>query len=162
MKFPEWFYCKHTCILTALWEESPSEVLPLSSYSPVILPLSETFLEFLLWNSFHSLFSHFVYSESWNIRPFNAYFIFGNSQKSFWTKSGELGWCSISVMKFCAKNCLTESALWARALSWWRIQSLGQSLFYTQLHVTTTTKLGWLFGLVEWIQSQQCSWYWRT
>jgi len=28
MKFPEGFYCKHTCVLTAYWEESPSKYSP--------------------------------------------------------------------------------------------------------------------------------------
>jgi hypothetical protein len=28
MKFPEWFNCKHTCILTAYWEGSPSNYSP--------------------------------------------------------------------------------------------------------------------------------------
>jgi hypothetical protein len=28
MKFPKWFYCKRTCILTAYWEGSPSKYLP--------------------------------------------------------------------------------------------------------------------------------------
>jgi hypothetical protein len=54
---------------------------------------------------------------------------------------------------------LTESTLWAGALSW-RIQSMGQSsgLFYVQFHVTASVfphnKLGWLFGFVDWIQSE--------
>jgi hypothetical protein len=57
-------------------------------------------------------------------------------------------------------SCMTKSALWAAALSWRTIQSVGRSsgLFYAQLHVTTSifrhNKLCWLFGLVEWIQSE--------
>jgi hypothetical protein len=52
MKVLEWFYYEQTCILMAYWEISP--VLPLSSYvlSPMMLPLLETMLELLLWNSF--------------------------------------------------------------------------------------------------------------
>jgi len=28
MKFPEWFYCIYTCILTAYWGGSPSKYSP--------------------------------------------------------------------------------------------------------------------------------------
>jgi len=55
MKFPEWFYCRHTCINTAYWGGSPSKwLLPLITYalSPTILPLLETFFELLFWNNF--------------------------------------------------------------------------------------------------------------
>jgi hypothetical protein len=64
---------------------------PLSSYalSPRILLLLETFLEFLLWNDFQCRRHIFwTSSVSWNLRPFKADFIFGNSQKSFGAKSG--------------------------------------------------------------------------
>jgi len=62
---------------------------------------------------------------------------------------------------------LTDGTLLAGALSWWRIQSLGQrsGLFSTQIHVTTTlfphNKHDWMFGHVEWIQSEQYPWYRR-
>jgi hypothetical protein len=83
----------------------------------------------LLWNSFqccrHIFFS--VSSVSWNFHPFKAEFIFCNKQKSFGVKSGEQDMYSISLINFWARNCLTESTLWAGALSWWRIQSFGQS-----------------------------------
>jgi hypothetical protein len=39
-------------------------------------------------------------SISWNICPFKADFIFGNSQKSLGAKSGEQGGCYISVIDF--------------------------------------------------------------
>jgi hypothetical protein len=39
----------------------------------------------------------------------------------------EWGGHSISVLNLQARNSLTESALWVGALSWWRIQLLGQS-----------------------------------
>jgi len=61
-----------------------------------------------------------------------------------------------------------ESTVWTGALSWWRIQSFGQSssvFLYAQLHITASIlphyKLCWLFGLVEWIQSKQSPWYLR-
>jgi hypothetical protein len=75
-------------------------------------------------------------SVSWNLHPFKADFIFGNSQKSFRAKSGEEGGCSILVIDFWARNCLTES-----------------TFFYALLHVTALifphNRLGWLFGLEE-------------
>jgi len=106
------------------------EVPPLSSFvlSLLMLPLIETFLDLLMWNSFQWRRHIFwISSISWNIQPFKTAFIFGNSQKSFGAKSGEQGGCSISVIDFWARNCFTESALWAGILSWWRIQSLDQS-----------------------------------
>jgi len=61
-----------------------------NALSPMILPLLETFLEFLLWNSFqcrHHI--SFRTSISLNLPPFKADFNYGNSQKSFGAKSGE-------------------------------------------------------------------------
>jgi hypothetical protein len=50
MKFSECLHFKHTCILIACSQRSPST--PLSSYAlcPTMLPLLETFLELLLWS----------------------------------------------------------------------------------------------------------------
>jgi len=61
------------------------KVLPLSSYafSPMRLPLLETLLELLLWNSFKCHCHIFWMSSiSWNLHPFNADIIFENNQKS--------------------------------------------------------------------------------
>jgi len=121
VKFPEWFYCKQTCILTAYWQGVTFEVLPLSSYalSPTMLSLLETFLEFLLWNSFqycHHILGGGGIWASWNICSFKAEFIFGNSQKSFRTKSGEYGGCTISVIDFGQKLLYRE-----RLVSWTNI-----------------------------------------
>jgi len=83
----------------------------------------------------------------WNFLPCNADFIFEKSHKSSGSKSGERGGgCSISVIDFWARNCLTESALWAGALSWWRIQSLGQisGLF---LRTASRNILGWYLNV---------------
>jgi len=100
------------------------EVLLLSSYilSPKMLPLLETFLEILMWNTFQCR-RHI----SWNYSPFKPDFISVNSQKSAGDKSGEQCGCSISVIDFWARNYLTESALWAGELSWWRIQTFGHN-----------------------------------
>jgi hypothetical protein len=99
---------------------------------------------------------------SWNILPFKADFIFGNSDKS-----GKWGGCSISVIDFWTRNCLTapcelvkchggKSNRWAKF----------KAFFYAQLHVTASVfpynKLGWPFYLVEWIQSEQYPWYRRN
>jgi len=83
--------------------------------------------------------------------------ISGNSQKSVGATSGQQCGCSISVMNFWARNCLTApcgleqyngggSNLWAKV----------QVFFDAELHVTASKfphKPGWLFGLVKWIQS---------
>jgi hypothetical protein len=93
------------------------KILPLSSraLSLTMLSLLETFLEFLLCNNFrcHHLFFFFFffwfYSAPRNICPFKGEFFFWNRQKSFGAKSGEWGGgCSISVIDFWARNCLTE------------------------------------------------------
>jgi len=108
-------------------------------------------------------------SLSWNLHSFKTYFIFGNNQKSFRAKLGEwkgIEWngYSISVIELWARYCLTapcelkhfdggESNHWAKV----------QASFYAQLLVTTSVfpynKLGWLFGLVEWIDSEEYPWY---
>jgi hypothetical protein len=86
------------------------KVLPFNSYA--LSPLMETFC-----NSCCRIAFSILKCSSLN---------FGNSKKSFGTESGEYGEYSISVIYFWARNCLTESALWSGALSWWRIQSLDQ------------------------------------
>jgi hypothetical protein len=130
MKFSEWFYWRCAFYSYSLLRGVTFDVLPLSSYalSPTMLPLLETFWELLLWYSFQCrCHTSGIPSKSWNLRPFRADFISGKSQKSLGAKWGEQGGCYISVIDFWARNCLTESALWAGALSWWRIQSLDQS-----------------------------------
>ena len=47
--------------------------------------------------------------------------IFGNKQKLQEVRSGEQGGCSSTVMFLVAKNCFTDSALWAGTLSWCKI-----------------------------------------
>jgi hypothetical protein len=113
-----------------LTERGHLRIIPLSSYalSPTTLPLLEIF-----WNSrcgiaFSAVVIFFwMLSLSWNLRSCKADIIFGNSHVSFGAKSGDWVGCSISVMELWARNCLAESAHWVGALSWWRIQSLGQS-----------------------------------
>jgi hypothetical protein len=59
MKFPDDFIASIPVYLQ-LTERVTFEVLPFSSYalSPMMLPLLETFLELLLWNSFQMPSSH--------------------------------------------------------------------------------------------------------
>jgi len=111
-KFPEWFYCKHNFYTYSLLRGVTFKILPLSSYilSLMMLPLLETFLELLLWNSYQCYY-HIICMSSIprNLRTFKADVTFGNSHKSFHFSNR------------------SESALWAAALLWWRIQPLGQS-----------------------------------
>jgi hypothetical protein len=111
------------------------------------------FLELLLWNGFqccqHFFFFFFFWmsSISWIFVPIRQAF----SKKSFGAKLEEQSGCSISVIDFWATNCLIESILWAGALSWWKIQSLGQCWgLYAQLHITASVsphnKLDWLMA----------------
>jgi hypothetical protein len=158
MKFLEWYFCKsHTCILRAYWEGSPSKCSPWANMhlaQRCCLPLLQKFTKLSFQCYCHTLLGAFVCS-------FKSNFIFGNGHKSFEAKSGEQGECSTSVIDFWARNCLTESDLWAGALSWWRIQSLVQIqvILHAQIHVTASVfhinKVDWLFRPVEWIQSEQ-------
>jgi hypothetical protein len=69
-----------------------SEVLPMSSYalSPTMLPLLETFLELCDATDFSAVVTFFwMSSVSWNLRPFKADFVLGNSQKSYGAKTGK-------------------------------------------------------------------------
>jgi hypothetical protein len=92
------------------------------------------------WKHFCRRHIFWMYSLSRSLCVYKADFISGNRQKSFGAKSGEQGGYSISVIDFWARNCLTERDLWAVALSWWRIQSLGQNqvFLYTRLQVTAS------------------------
>jgi hypothetical protein len=104
----------------------------------------------------------------WNLCPFKANFISRNSLKSFRAKSGEQDGCSISGINFWAQNCLTECILWNEKLSWSRMQVWAKvhAFFCAQLHVTVSVfpwnKLGWPFGLVKWIKSEQYPSYQRN
>jgi len=70
------------------------------------------------------IFLMFQYHEI--LVPWRQVLFFGNGRKTLGAKSGEWGGCSILVISFWARKCLTESALWFEALSWCRIQSLDQ------------------------------------
>jgi hypothetical protein len=104
-------------------------VLSLSTYAlrPTMLPLLETFLELLLWNSFQFR-RHISYmsSASQNFRPFKVDFVW-KQPEVIRRQVRVIGWVFISVIDFLVRNRLTESSLGAGALSWWRIQSLCQS-----------------------------------
>jgi len=126
----------------------------------------ETFLEPLLWNIFqclhHISLDVTIFLKSSSLQ---STLIFGKSGKSLGVKSGK-GWVFHFGNRFLGTKCLTapcELEHW----SWWRIQSLGQSsaFSYAQLHVIVLifphNKLGRLFVLVLWIQSEQYPWYLR-
>jgi len=131
-----------------------SQVLPLSScaLSQTMLWLLETFLEPLLWHSRHFFLDVFSILNSY---PFNADFIFANSQKSYGAKLEEYGAWSNSVTHFWARNCLTESALWAGAFHGGESNCWAKVLafFYAQLQVTVMVfqqnKFVRLSGLVK-------------
>jgi hypothetical protein len=78
------------------------EVLPFSNcaLSQTMLSLLETFLERLLWNSFQCHHFFWMSSFSGNLRPFDADFISGNSQKYLGANSGEWDGRSILVIDF--------------------------------------------------------------
>jgi len=122
------------------------KVLPFSNYAPTLtmLPPFKTFLEHLLWNSFqcsrHISFS--LSSISWNLRPFKADFTFWNSHKLFGIKSGEQGGWSITVINFWTTNRITDSTLWAGALSLVENPIVGK-IFMTFLCIAS---IPWVMG----------------
>jgi hypothetical protein len=159
MKFPERFYCKRTCMLTVYW--GGGGVTWAARH--LVQPLLETFLELLFWNRSQCHHHMSLCSASWNLRPSKADFIFGNSWKSL-SANQEWGGCSISVFAFWARNCLTAPHELELVIMENPIIGPKFRPFYTQLHITLLfphNKVGWWFGLVEWIQSEQYPWYWR-
>jgi hypothetical protein len=132
------------------------EVLPLSSCALrlTMLPLLETFFGTPVVEQLSVPPSHlFLSSVSWNIRTFKADYIFGNSQKLFGAKLWEQSECFSSAAGFWTRNCLRDT---------WNIVTVENPIVgpkFIHLNVTASvfphTKLGWLSGLVEWIQSEQ-------
>ena len=92
--------------------------------------------------------------------PFNISFIFGNRKKSLGVRSGEQAGCSKTIICLVAKNSLTDSAVWAGALSWWKIHELLAKisgrfhLFHAAFSVLQNSKLGWLFVLFVQIHNE--------
>jgi len=83
MTFPEWFLLQAYLYAYSLLRGVIFEVLPLHScaLSSTMLPLLETFLEFLLWNSFQWHRHIFCMSSvSWNLHPFKADFSLETSE----------------------------------------------------------------------------------
>jgi hypothetical protein len=104
-------------------------VLPLSSYapSPVMLPLLETFLKFLFWNSFQCCCNIFL--DIISILKFSSL----QGRPNFWnwlevtqSQIKGVGWL-FHFSNLILGQKLHDSTLWAGALSCWIIQSLDQS-----------------------------------
>jgi len=127
MKFREWFYCQpHTCILIAYWERSP--------WSVSLEPLAQRCYQ--CWNIFRTpvveylsvLSSHFFFgisSISLNLCPFKEDYFWKHPQLIRSQIKGR-GWLFHSSKRLLRQRLLDRGALWSGALSWWRIQSLGQ------------------------------------
>jgi hypothetical protein len=83
MKFPEWLYCKRTCILRTYWEESPSAAMHLYQWCCHCWKY--------FWNSWCGIaFSGvvtFPFLDVFNI-PKSSDFTYVNSQKSFGANQG--------------------------------------------------------------------------
>jgi hypothetical protein len=93
------------------------------------VPLLEIFLELLLWNSFqcHDHFFFFFGCLHWPeifVPLRQSLFMETAKNHSEWNQ-GNRGVFHFSI-RFLGQK-LLDSTLWAGALSWWRIQSLGQS-----------------------------------
>jgi len=115
MKFPEWFYYKHSCIFIAYRRGAPSKYSPWAAMNLVHWRYQcwKHFLELLLWNRsqcHHHIF--WISSTSWNLHPFKTDFNFGNNQKPFGAKAGKSGRCSISLSDFWTKTA------WKCLVSW--------------------------------------------
>jgi hypothetical protein len=62
--------------------------------------------------------------------PFSISFIFGNRKKSLWTRSSEQGGCCSTVICLVAKSSLTDSVVWAGALSRCKTPKHAQPITY--------------------------------
>ena len=95
------------------------KVLPLGSYAPMPAPSPpfKTILELVLWNGFQSC--RCITSD-----VINVILSSGTEKKSLGARSGEQTGCFNTVICLVAKNSLTESAVWAGALLWWKIHEL--------------------------------------
>jgi hypothetical protein len=128
MKFPEWFYFKHTCVLTAYWEGSPSK------YSPSVAMHSaqrccHCWKHF--WNSscgmtFSAVLTFLYIFNILKSSSLYGRFYFWKQPRVIRSQIRGIGWVFHFSNPFLGQK-LTESVLWAGALSWWRIQSLDQS-----------------------------------
>ena len=85
------------------------------------LPLLKAMLQGIFWQPIHEL-RHFCLTASTgsNLVPFNTDLICGNKQMLYVSRSGEYGRCSNMVTLCFVKNVLTDRALCAGVLSWWR------------------------------------------
>ena len=102
------------------------KVLPLGSYAPMPVPsppfktIWNWFCEMALWAAVVLLLMPPMSSKCLR---FNISFIFGNrKKKSLLARFGEQAGCSNTVICLAATNCLTDSAVWAGALFWCKIQ----------------------------------------
>ena len=103
------------------------KVLPFGSYAPMPAPTPpfKTNLELVLWNGLQNcrcIIPDVIKSSKCFL--FNIPFIFGNRKKSLGARTGVQARCSNTVVCLVAKNSLTESAVWAGALSWCKIHEL--------------------------------------
>ena len=102
------------------------KVFPLGSYAPMPAPSPpfKTILELVLWNGLQSC--RCITSDVINVIKMPSLyisFIFGKRSQSL-ARSGEYAGCSNTVFCLVAKNSLTDSAVWAGALSWCKIHEL--------------------------------------
>jgi hypothetical protein len=116
-------------LLYAHWEGLPS-VLPLNCYalSLTMLPLLETSLELLLWNSFKCCHFFWMSLISWNLHPFKADFVFGNSQKSSRAKTRVIGCVFHFSNQFFGQKLLDREHLVSQSIVMVENILLGQSL----------------------------------
>jgi hypothetical protein len=101
---------QYTSILAAYWQRSPWAAMNLAEWC------CQCWKHF--WNSccgiaFSAIITFsWMSSTSWNLYPFKADFIFGNSEKSFRAKQGEQHGCYISVIdlgqKLLDRECLVR------------------------------------------------------
>jgi hypothetical protein len=160
MKFPEWFYWRNTCFLLPPYSEGSH-----SKYSHWaamhLAQLSHSWKHF--WNTCSASVTFFwLPSVSWNLCPFKADY-FWKQPEVILSQIRGTGWVFHFSKEFLSRN-LFDSTLWAGTLSQWNGETNRWAkvlaFFYSQLHVTTsvflhnTHKLGWLTGLVEWIESE--------
>jgi hypothetical protein len=90
-------------------------------------------------------------SVSWNLHPFKADFILGNSQKSLGVKSEEQTGYTISVIYFAARNYLTKKRCELEHCHWWPKFRLFLCMLSVHLSKVSCTDISLILYISIWM-----------
>jgi hypothetical protein len=164
INFPEWLYCKYSCILTAKWEGFLTAVTwnryklghPCWHCWELFLQIEVTVPTTFFWPP----------SMSWHLQPFKENFNIEKKRKNHWKPNLTNGsWWGVWV--FWSNNIFfmssRQSAQWPGVLAWqmkncWaKVQDLQHTISHNLVNILHN-KPNWLSGLVEWHWSEWYPW----